>query len=58
MKDQTIMVVMEYCTISAEDILNFCPEIEFTEDEIAAVCAGVVKALAFLVKFSKKSFIL
>lgn len=57
MKEQTILVVMEYCVLSVEDILNFCPEIDFTEDEIAAVSAGVIKALAFLVKKKNLSFL-
>jgi len=48
MKDEVIMMVMEYCSCSVEDILSFCPELKFTELQIAAVCASVIKGLAFL----------
>jgi len=48
MKDEIIMLVMEYCDCSVEDILSFCPEIQFEEEQIAAVCAAIVKGLAFL----------
>jgi len=41
-------VVMEYCSCSVEDILSFCPEFKFTELQIAAVSASVIKGLAFL----------
>eukprot|EP00027_Filamoeba_sp_ATCC50430_P000309 CAMPEP_0168556782 /NCGR_PEP_ID=MMETSP0413-20121227/9067_1 /TAXON_ID=136452 /ORGANISM="Filamoeba nolandi, Strain NC-AS-23-1" /LENGTH=446 /DNA_ID=CAMNT_0008587753 /DNA_START=170 /DNA_END=1510 /DNA_ORIENTATION=+ len=47
-KDDTIMLVMEYCSCSVEDVLSYCPEIKFTETQIAAVCAAIIKGLAFL----------
>lgn len=35
---------MEYCVSSVEDILAFCSDaIKFTEIQIAAVCAAVIK---------------
>jgi len=48
MKDEVIMMVMEFCSCSVEDLLSFCPEVQFEEKEIAAVCAAIVKGLAFL----------
>src|SRR5690349_4590464 len=41
-------MVMEYCYCSLSDILKFCPEFPMQEIQIAAVCASVVKALAFM----------
>eukprot|EP01117_Protostelium_nocturnum_P010221 TRINITY_DN3664_c0_g1_i1.p1 TRINITY_DN3664_c0_g1~~TRINITY_DN3664_c0_g1_i1.p1 ORF type:complete len:439 (-),score=110.89 TRINITY_DN3664_c0_g1_i1:52-1368(-) len=48
MKDEVIMMVMEYCACSVEDILSFCPDVQFEEKEIAAVCAAIIKGLSFL----------
>lgn len=48
MKDEIIMMVMEYCSCSVEDMLSYCPETRFEEQQIAAVCASIVKGLAFL----------
>ncbi len=40
---------MEFCDCSVEDILAFCTEeIRFNEIQIAAVCAAVIKGLAYL----------
>jgi len=52
MKDDVIMIVMEYCACSVEDILFYCPEEEITETQIAAVCAAIVKSLAYLHSFN------
>lgn len=48
MKDDVLMLVMEYCTCSVEDILRYVPNYEWKEVEIAAVCAAVIKALVYL----------
>lgn len=47
-KDEVIMLVMEYCCCSIEDILSFCEDFTFSETQIAAVCASVIKGLAYL----------
>eukprot|EP01119_Soliformovum_irregulare_P007285 TRINITY_DN1968_c0_g1_i1.p1 TRINITY_DN1968_c0_g1~~TRINITY_DN1968_c0_g1_i1.p1 ORF type:complete len:386 (+),score=93.85 TRINITY_DN1968_c0_g1_i1:168-1160(+) len=48
MKDDTLMLVMEYCDGgSAFDILN-ARGITFTEDQVAAICACVTNGLAYL----------
>lgn len=43
---------MEYCACSVEDILFYCPEEQITEVQIAAVCAAIVKSLAYLHSFN------
>jgi len=48
MKDDVLMMVMEYCYCSLADILKFCPEVPLKEIQIAAVCAAVVKGLAYM----------
>jgi len=52
MKDDVIMIVMEYCACSVEDILFYCPEEQLLETHIAAVCAAIVKSLAYLHAFN------
>eukprot|EP01119_Soliformovum_irregulare_P006764 TRINITY_DN19190_c0_g1_i1.p1 TRINITY_DN19190_c0_g1~~TRINITY_DN19190_c0_g1_i1.p1 ORF type:complete len:592 (+),score=172.37 TRINITY_DN19190_c0_g1_i1:121-1896(+) len=47
-KDDVIMLVMEYCSCSVEDILSFCPNTTFLENQVAAVCASIIKGLAYL----------
>jgi len=39
---------MEYCCCSMEDIIEYCEEVQLTELQVAAICAGVVKALVWL----------
>mmetsp|Transcript_16453 Transcript_16453/g.22838 ORF Transcript_16453/g.22838 Transcript_16453/m.22838 type:complete len:736 (+) Transcript_16453:109-2316(+) len=48
MKENYIMVVMEYCWCSVNDLLELCPELLFTETLISAMCACVVKGLAYI----------
>jgi len=48
MKNDMLMVVMEYCCCSMEDVIEYCEEIKLTELQVAAVCAGIVKALVWL----------
>jgi serine/threonine protein kinase len=43
---------MEYCACSVEDILFYCPEEPLIETHIAAVCAAIVKSLAYLHAYS------
>jgi serine/threonine kinase 3 len=48
MKDTLLLIVMEYCDGgSVSDILNLC-NYTFTEEEIAAVCYGLLKGLSYL----------
>eukprot|EP01114_Cavostelium_apophysatum_P015337 TRINITY_DN4151_c0_g2_i1.p1 TRINITY_DN4151_c0_g2~~TRINITY_DN4151_c0_g2_i1.p1 ORF type:complete len:489 (+),score=118.72 TRINITY_DN4151_c0_g2_i1:152-1618(+) len=48
-KSEYIMVVMEHCACSVEDILSYCAgEVTFTEQQIAAVCASTIKGIAYL----------
>jgi len=48
MKEGVLMIVMEYCCCSLEDILDYCPKYKWKEIEIAAICAAVVKGLVYL----------
>lgn len=52
MKDDVIMIVMEYCACSVEDVLFYCAEEELQETHIAAVCAAIIKSLAYLHSFN------
>ncbi|KAF2075857.1 hypothetical protein CYY_002843 [Polysphondylium violaceum] len=48
LKSSMLLIVMEYCKGgSLLDIIEFCGK-RLIEDEIAAVCAGVVKGLVYL----------
>jgi len=48
-RNEMLMVVMEYCCCSMEDVIEYCTEdYRLQEVEVAAVCAGVVKALVWL----------
>ncbi|GAM29309.1 hypothetical protein SAMD00019534_124850, partial [Acytostelium subglobosum LB1] len=48
LKSSMLLIVMEYCKGgSLLDIIELCGK-RLTEDEIAAVCAGVVKGLVYL----------
>ncbi|EFA76481.1 putative protein serine/threonine kinase [Heterostelium album PN500] len=48
LKSSMLLIVMEYCKGgSLLDIIELCQK-RLTEDEIAAVCAGVVKGLVYL----------
>jgi serine/threonine protein kinase len=51
LKINDVQMVMEYCTCSLADVLKYCPEIQVTELQIAAVCASVAKGLAYLHAF-------
>jgi serine/threonine protein kinase len=42
------MLVMEYCCFSLFDILEYYPELNFNEYQIASVCASIIKGLAYL----------
>eukprot|EP01114_Cavostelium_apophysatum_P013777 TRINITY_DN3415_c0_g1_i1.p1 TRINITY_DN3415_c0_g1~~TRINITY_DN3415_c0_g1_i1.p1 ORF type:complete len:658 (+),score=183.40 TRINITY_DN3415_c0_g1_i1:200-2173(+) len=51
MRNEALMIVMEYCCCSLADILRFCvkpKEDLIKERHIAAVCAALVKGLAYL----------
>ncbi len=48
MKEDVLMVVMEYCCCSLGDILRYCSEVSITENHIAAVCAASVKGKSLI----------
>ena len=50
--DQTAWLVMEYCLGSASDIIEVHKR-PLREDEIAAICDGVVKGLSYLHSLGK-----
>jgi len=47
-KDNVLMMVMEYCHFSLADLLEYCPDVELSEVQIAAISACVIKGLAYL----------
>jgi len=48
MKDGTLMIVMEYCEGgSVLDLMKMCKK-QLTEDQIAVICAHIVKGLIYL----------
>eukprot|EP01119_Soliformovum_irregulare_P016611 TRINITY_DN4840_c0_g1_i4.p1 TRINITY_DN4840_c0_g1~~TRINITY_DN4840_c0_g1_i4.p1 ORF type:complete len:573 (+),score=136.23 TRINITY_DN4840_c0_g1_i4:33-1721(+) len=51
MKDDVLMMVMEYCHFSVADLLDYnlaTGKLKLSENQIAALCAGLIKGLAYL----------